>query len=249
MKNLLAFIYFWGAFMTFIYAQNQEPCFTESVHEVDESLTILMPNAFSPNNDGINDCFQLVYAGGVTEIEMNIYDESDNTIFSTTDPEEFFCINIEEDTHYNVDVNITSVLGNTDTACINLYALLYDETSSCIPHSCDTLLFSDMANFDIYGFFNPTNEVCCFEGTPNMDLDGHHSVKLYPNPAKEKLYISHNEAFNKGTISLYHLNGQLIKKQPFQSTQALSLEELESGVYIVVLESEKGKISKKIIID
>ncbi len=249
MKNLLAFIYFWGLFMTFIYAQNQEPCFTESVHEIDESLTVLMPNAFTPNNDGVNDCFQLLYAGGVAEIDMNIYDELENTVFSTTDPTEFFCLNIEEDTHYNVDIDITSILGNTDTACIDLYALLYDESSNCIPHSCDTLKFSDMGNFDIYGFFNPTNEVCCFEGTPNQDIDRHLSVKLYPNPAHEQLFFTPDHALNNGSIQLYSINGELIKNQPYIPNEPLLLNDVKSGMYCLILEGNEGRLVRKIIID
>ena len=46
----------------------------------------LMPNAFTPNNDGLNDCFGVKYWGTITEIEFNIYNRWGELVFKTTDP-------------------------------------------------------------------------------------------------------------------------------------------------------------------
>jgi gliding motility-associated-like protein len=40
-----------------------------------------MPNAFTPNNDGRNDCFGLKYWGGVIGLEFNIYNRWGEVIF------------------------------------------------------------------------------------------------------------------------------------------------------------------------
>ena len=45
-----------------------------------------MPNAFTPNNDGINDCFGLKYWGNVTKLDFSIYNRFGERIFYTTDP-------------------------------------------------------------------------------------------------------------------------------------------------------------------
>lgn len=45
-----------------------------------------MPNAFTPNNDGINDCFGLKYWGNVTKLDFTIYNRFGERIFYTTDP-------------------------------------------------------------------------------------------------------------------------------------------------------------------
>jgi gliding motility-associated-like protein len=48
---------------------------------------IYAPNAFSPNNDGINDRFQL-YAFDITRLEWKIYDRWGNEVFVSEDPED-----------------------------------------------------------------------------------------------------------------------------------------------------------------
>lgn len=45
-----------------------------------------MPNAFTPNNDGLNECFGLKYWGNVTKLDFSIYDRLGVRIFYTTDP-------------------------------------------------------------------------------------------------------------------------------------------------------------------
>jgi gliding motility-associated-like protein len=45
-----------------------------------------MPNAFTPNNDGLNDCFGLKYWGNVIKLEFSIYNRFGERIFYTTNP-------------------------------------------------------------------------------------------------------------------------------------------------------------------
>lgn len=46
----------------------------------------LMPNAFTPNNDGLNDCFGIRYWGIIRELEFSIYNRWGERIFFTRDP-------------------------------------------------------------------------------------------------------------------------------------------------------------------
>ncbi len=46
----------------------------------------LMPNAFTPNNDGVNDCYGTKYWGIILEIEFSIYNRWGERIFYTADP-------------------------------------------------------------------------------------------------------------------------------------------------------------------
>ena len=43
-------------------------------------------NAFTPNGDGLNDCFGLKYWGNVPKLEFSIYNRFGERIFYTTDP-------------------------------------------------------------------------------------------------------------------------------------------------------------------
>lgn len=52
---------------------------------VSESIDIYAPNAFSPNNDGINDHFTLYSNDIVTIDELNIYDRWGAKMFTTKD--------------------------------------------------------------------------------------------------------------------------------------------------------------------
>ena len=45
-----------------------------------------VPSAFTPNNDGHNDCFGLKYWGHITSIQMAVYNRNGQLVFFTNDP-------------------------------------------------------------------------------------------------------------------------------------------------------------------
>jgi len=47
--------------------------------------TFLLPNAFSPNGDGLNDCFGIKYFGQVLELQLLIYNRYGEPVFFTSD--------------------------------------------------------------------------------------------------------------------------------------------------------------------
>lgn len=47
---------------------------------------LLLPNAFTPNNDGLNDCFGVRYLGNLSQLELSVYDRWGNRVFYTTNP-------------------------------------------------------------------------------------------------------------------------------------------------------------------
>jgi len=46
----------------------------------------LVPNAFTPNGDGKNDCFGVQSWGAVTDFELSVYNRWDERVFYTRDP-------------------------------------------------------------------------------------------------------------------------------------------------------------------
>jgi gliding motility-associated-like protein len=51
-----------------------------------ERSSFLLPSAFTPNYDGLNDCFGVKYWGTVTEFSMKIFDRWGKLVFSTINP-------------------------------------------------------------------------------------------------------------------------------------------------------------------
>ncbi len=46
-----------------------------------------LPNSFTPNNDGLNDCFGIKYWGQVSELDFNIYNRFGERVFHTNNPD------------------------------------------------------------------------------------------------------------------------------------------------------------------
>jgi gliding motility-associated-like protein len=60
---------------------------------------VYIPNAFTPNNDGINDGFQVVISD-VVYFEINIFNKWGEEIFYSTDPDEIWTGNVKGGDHY-----------------------------------------------------------------------------------------------------------------------------------------------------
>ncbi len=54
--------------------------------KVVQTLTIVMPNAFTPNNDGHNDIFRVKYPEAIRTFRMNVFNRWGQLIFSSEDP-------------------------------------------------------------------------------------------------------------------------------------------------------------------
>jgi hypothetical protein len=74
------------------------------------------------------------------------------------------------------------------------------------------------------------------------------SLKVYPNPFKDKLVVEYNSPINQlVTFSLYNLTGSLIKTFEFNSfgnqTQVLNFEDvtLKQGMYLLVMKPENNE--------
>lgn len=47
---------------------------------------IQIPNAFTPNGDGLNDCFGVKFLGAISDLKLSVYDRWGNKVFYTTNP-------------------------------------------------------------------------------------------------------------------------------------------------------------------
>ncbi|NNE54970.1 MAG: T9SS type A sorting domain-containing protein, partial [Flavobacteriales bacterium] len=87
----------------------------------------------------------------------------------------------------------------------------------------------------------------------NELLSAEKDVVLYPNPAREQtsLYFNAN-ASGDAVVSIYALNGALVNRQQLQDISDkvfdFDTEILDAGMYSVVVETEHGLISKRLVV-
>lgn len=68
-----------------------------------------------------------------------------------------------------------------------------------------------------------------------------HSFTIYPNPAKDQLYIR-NSLVQSFRLKVYTVNGLKVIEEEFNSNYAqVNLQGLEAGVYLIEIIDEKGK--------
>lgn len=77
-------------------------------------------------------------------------------------------------------------------------------------------------------------------------------IDLYPNPAKNELFIKKASSVNLENVIIYDVNGRLISKHDASNTsgvQTISLSGLSKGLYFVNINSDLASITKKLIVD
>ncbi len=100
---------------------------------------------------------------------------------------------------------------------------------------------------------NYSNESCAtaYDVSTSVDVKLSNAVKLYPNPASKNFMISFegiNIRANKAEI--INVMGQKVAEQNISSTTTeMSLQNLQSGLYYVRIQSDKGTIVKKLIVE
>lgn len=74
-------------------------------------------------------------------------------------------------------------------------------------------------------------------------------INIFPNPAKDRIYISIPKNEKRTIIAILDLQGRLIKSETITDEQSeINVSELPSGMYLLKVENEQGVITKKIIV-
>lgn len=76
--------------------------------------------------------------------------------------------------------------------------------------------------------------------TADINID---QLALYPNPAKNELYL---KGVNKATDYMIHfIDGKLVRKDVYQPNKAVNISELVPGTYILLIKDKKLKFIKR----
>lgn len=69
---------------TYFLSVNNNGCTVTDEMKVSIKESVIIPNGFSPNDDGVNDFFEVVYIGQYPDNTVKIFDRSGQIIFKTT---------------------------------------------------------------------------------------------------------------------------------------------------------------------
>lgn len=112
----------------------------------------------------------------------------------------------------------------------------------------DVALFGDL---DLAGndrVFNNTIDLGAYEYISTLSVDdvslNTNSVRLYPNPVNDKLFIKSDNAID--SITIYNVNGQIIKQTEIFSN-GLDVSGLNAGLYFINIKSDNRENIKKFI--
>jgi len=78
-----------GEYKVSLLVENSIGCSHEVIHDINiyPEMTIYIPNAFTPNGDGVNDIF-LVDAKSIASFRIKIFDRWGGVVFNSSDLEE-----------------------------------------------------------------------------------------------------------------------------------------------------------------
>ncbi len=235
------------------------------------TLDVVINNSTFVNNDYNSTHGNSIVASGNGSVNLNVYnsifwDNTTNGVASTRD------ISNGVETNYDVVVansiaNVSSNAGtngsfsatnvtNLDPATDNLNLdSEYKPTASSsyiIDNGdnsyYDVALFGDL---DLSGndrIFNTTIDLGAYEYNSTLGIDAislnTNSVKLYPNPVNDRLFIKSTEQIK--SISIYNIKGQLIK-QTIETTNGIDVSVLPSGLYMIQIKTSNNTINQKFL--
>ncbi len=80
--------------------------------------------------------------------------------------------------------------------------------------------------------------------------DEHNGFRVYPNPASSTCHIAFHRDVEPQAVRLYNRQGELVRHQQVEGGGHVTLpvQQVETGVYMIRIISEKGVHSKQVMI-
>ncbi|WP_435263158.1 T9SS type A sorting domain-containing protein [Tenacibaculum sp. nBUS_03] len=86
-------------------------------------------------------------------------------------------------------------------------------------------------------------------GEMNLHVDKIQSIQLYPNPSREKVFLSSNFNLLGAEVEIINKYGKKVYKSRWKEDSFINVESLDKGVYIVMIKTLHNKVSKKLVIE
>lgn len=154
----------------------------------------------------------------------------------------------------NID-NLISQVGDTVMANASLdnYQWVYcDSNYLAIPGANDYFYLPAMnGNYAVIigqGSCVDTSSCLAFTVVGKEEISAKNEVVIWPNPAKDLVFVSLNHHSSTIQIQLFAYNGDLIQTQNFYNSSTVSFKiEASPGVYFMSVKDDQGVIYKKLI--
>ncbi len=125
-----------------------------------------------------------------------------------------------------------TVLGNTRMRVSLKY--------NAIPTSCESFNYGEVEDYTV-NIFSSVLGV-------NNETETLNSISVYPNPVKEQLFINAPTSVQLLDYKLSNAIGQSILTSKFKNSNKIDVSQLNTGVYFISINTDKGTITKKIMI-
>lgn len=102
---------------------------------------------------------------------------------------------------------------------------------------------------DFFGNLSSPSAIATFDPNGGLSLNEaarDNTLLISPNPTKNTLYLKWGKGINPKSVTIIDVQGRAIMSFPF-AVKSLDMATLQSGVYFCIVETPKGRISKKII--
>ncbi|MGB0431665.1 MAG: T9SS type A sorting domain-containing protein, partial [Bacteroidia bacterium] len=80
--------------------------------------------------------------------------------------------------------------------------------------------------------------------------ENNYSLSLFPNPAHSKVIVKWANSKTNAQALVYNLQGQVVQGQTLVNGGSILVDQLQKGVYLLVLQFNDGKnLAQKIIVE
>jgi hypothetical protein len=152
-------------------------------------------------------------------------------------------------------VNIGPFTMKPDSSYNFDYALVFTQDSAtCYGNAICPITRAVTDNQRVRNWFNNNNFPSCLSlaglGIKENNVAPSLDFKLYPNPANSVVYITFDNPQNKATIEVYDMLGKVVRGFQYNDLVqyvTIPVSDLQSGVYMVKIQTEEGLSVKKFV--
>ncbi len=225
----------------------QTICPVETAVFEDGDVYYALPNAFTPNNDGLNDLL-ILFNSAVQQKRIIVTNPADSVKLYETDEVDSAWDGLDlqgepvPEGIYNLTVNYLFDNSSNDVAIACRTVNLVRE--NCLEFNEDSLDFP--IDFDIDNLRFNENTVSLPDCINSIPSDNNLTIKIYPNPATDKILIESHQWIHE--VNIFDCAGKLVYRQDDLFNQSIDVSGLQFGTYAIQLKSKQTQVLKMIVI-